>query len=226
MKASVHRAAGRARARAATAPAPAGAARESSAERILEESIALFAERGYRGTTTRAVASAAGVNVATLAYHFGDKEGLYRAALAQLYRRVLALEPVVELDGGTEERIEQLTRLVFRFMRAHTREIRLLQRHVLEHGLLPSPVRESWSPQLFARAEQLWDALRLPKGPSWRLDLLALSYLFARSAIADAADVAPAVGNADPHGAVEDHLCEVTRRILLGGAVRPRRRAD
>lgn len=40
-----------------------------------------FARSGYEGATTRQVASRAGVNVATLHYHFGNKEGLYWAVL-------------------------------------------------------------------------------------------------------------------------------------------------
>src|SRR5215471_9035244 len=128
--------------------------RASSRERILDASIAVFADEGYAGASTRALAAAAKVNIATLAYHFGGKEGLYRAAIARLYERLLRLEPAFALDGPPRARVEVLVRLIYRFMREHRKEIRLLQRHVLDHGgLLPKPVRERYGPELFARAE-------------------------------------------------------------------------
>jgi AcrR family transcriptional regulator len=48
---------------------------------ILSAAEQSFAESGFVGATTRQVAARAGVNVATLHYHFGNKERLYRAVL-------------------------------------------------------------------------------------------------------------------------------------------------
>src|ERR671910_2414728 len=48
---------------------------------ILNAARHLFAERGYRDTTMRAVARAAGVDVALVAYYFGNKEGLFAESM-------------------------------------------------------------------------------------------------------------------------------------------------
>lgn len=46
--------------------------------RLLVAAGPVFAARGYDGATVRDICSAAGVNIASVGYHFGDKLGLYR----------------------------------------------------------------------------------------------------------------------------------------------------
>ena len=45
--------------------------------RILDAAECLFVEHGYAATSLRAIASAAGVNLAATHYHFGSKQGLF-----------------------------------------------------------------------------------------------------------------------------------------------------
>ncbi len=49
-------------------------------DRILAVAQELFADHGYAATSTRAIAQAAGVNLAQLHYYFGAKKDLYKAA--------------------------------------------------------------------------------------------------------------------------------------------------
>ena len=60
-------------------PAETGDARA----RLLQAAIRLFAHQGYAKTSTRELAEVAQVNVAAISYYFGDKAGLYRAALLE-----------------------------------------------------------------------------------------------------------------------------------------------
>ncbi len=52
-------------------------------ERLLGAALRLFAEKGYGKTSTREIAGAAGVNIASISYYFGDKAGLYRAVFME-----------------------------------------------------------------------------------------------------------------------------------------------
>jgi TetR/AcrR family transcriptional regulator, regulator of cefoperazone and chloramphenicol sensitivity len=51
--------------------------------RLLHTAVHLFAEKGFANTSTRELATAAGVNIAAISYYFGDKAGLYRAAYTE-----------------------------------------------------------------------------------------------------------------------------------------------
>ncbi|EGU47463.1 TetR family transcriptional regulator [Vibrio ichthyoenteri ATCC 700023] len=52
-------------------------------EKILDVAEALFAEQGFNATSLRTITSKAGVNLAAVNYHFGDKKTLVRAVLGR-----------------------------------------------------------------------------------------------------------------------------------------------
>jgi AcrR family transcriptional regulator len=67
-------------------PLPAIGGRMAGEERrlqILRVAVSLFAHNGFRGTTTKEIARAAGVSEAMVFRHFATKEELYTAILAQ-----------------------------------------------------------------------------------------------------------------------------------------------
>jgi AcrR family transcriptional regulator len=54
-----------------------------SRQRLVLAAMRLFAEQGFARTSTREIALAAGTNIASISYYFGDKAGLYRAAFTE-----------------------------------------------------------------------------------------------------------------------------------------------
>ena len=63
----------------------------STKERILDVAERLFADRGFPATPLRDITSEAGVNLASVNYHFGSKEALLAAVLERRLRPVNAL---------------------------------------------------------------------------------------------------------------------------------------
>jgi AcrR family transcriptional regulator len=46
---------------------------------LIQAALRLFGQKGFEGTSTREIATAAGANIGSIAYHFGGKEGLHTA---------------------------------------------------------------------------------------------------------------------------------------------------
>ncbi|MFB6345503.1 MAG: TetR/AcrR family transcriptional regulator [bacterium] len=52
--------------------------KQQTRDELLETALDLFAQQGYRSTTVAQICDEADVNIASVNYHFGSKEGLYR----------------------------------------------------------------------------------------------------------------------------------------------------
>jgi AcrR family transcriptional regulator len=73
-------------------------------QQILKAAVALFADRGYDGTSIRSIVAKARVNQAAINYHFKGKEGLYFEVLK------VAFEGYLRLDNFDPERLKDLPR--------------------------------------------------------------------------------------------------------------------
>ena len=93
---------------------------------ILDAAIEEFAQHGFRGTTTRRLASAAGVSEATLYLHFPTKRALYRAILQDKVRGEDSV--LAELTAGeTRPLRDTLLRVASAALRRHKRHRTLLR---------------------------------------------------------------------------------------------------
>ena len=95
--------------------ARAGKARDSgdTKERLLDAAERLLAERGFEGTSLRAVTQAAGTSVSAAHYHFGSKEELLRATLLRRVepmnqRRLACLDDLEDAAGGAPLSVEAI----------------------------------------------------------------------------------------------------------------------
>lgn len=80
---------------------------ERTRRRILDVALGMFAERGYDGTTMRAIAAEAGVSVGNAYYYFKSKEHLIQGFYEQATMRHAEITPkVLEGRQTLAERIE------------------------------------------------------------------------------------------------------------------------
>ncbi|MEV7521229.1 TetR family transcriptional regulator [Streptomyces sp. NPDC091371] len=111
-------------------------------ESIVSAARVLFLERGYRGTTLRAVAAAAGVDAALISYHFGSKKGLFADVMQVQCANALAVDEVLGGDpaGLPGRLIDAVTGLWedagFRRLTLQGGEAAEVLREYLEHELL------------------------------------------------------------------------------------------
>jgi AcrR family transcriptional regulator len=80
---------------------------------VMDAAEALFAEQGFDATSMRAITTAAGVNLASVNYHFRTKEGLLDAILARRLtplneQRKIMLQKVLEEAGEQPPPLEKL----------------------------------------------------------------------------------------------------------------------
>jgi AcrR family transcriptional regulator len=88
--------------------------------RLLAAGVAAFGAKGFHGTTTRDIASAAGMSPAALYVHHRSKEELLYLISVEGHQRILAL--VREVIGATDGPTDQIRELAYRFARRHARE--------------------------------------------------------------------------------------------------------
>jgi len=85
--------------------------------RLARAALDAFAVRGFHGTTTRDISTAAGMSPAALYVHHRSKEELLHELARVGHERVLAM--VRESVATSDDPVEQLARLVEDFVRDH-----------------------------------------------------------------------------------------------------------
>ncbi len=71
--------------------------------RLLEAAGEEFAEKGFDGATVRVICDRAGMNLAAVNYHFGDKEQLYEQAVLHAHRCGPGMPPAEDANVSPAE---------------------------------------------------------------------------------------------------------------------------
>ena len=139
------------------------ASRQSRAS-LIEAGLHLFGRHGFSGTSTRALAQRAGTNVASIAYHFGSKEGLREACARTVAERIIgALGPATpEAPPSPAEAADQIERAVRALVRLivaapEARDmVAFLLREVMERGAVADLIYAEFIEEKHRQFSTLW----------------------------------------------------------------------
>ena len=129
-----------------SAPVKPSGQKAQTQERIVGAAMALFASRGYEGTSIAAIAEQAGVSRSAVFWHFGDKEGLFREA----FRRMLGpffSEIAAGLRGvPPRQRVLEILAKYERVVDENEPTIRSIVRWLLESEILRKTLQDALFP--------------------------------------------------------------------------------
>ncbi len=114
--------------------------RPDARERLLAAAVEAFAAKGFHGTTTRDIASAAGMSPAALYVHHRSKEDLLHLISRNGHERTLAL--LREAAATSDDPVEQLRAVMLAFTVQHAREHTTARVVNYELAALSPPHRE------------------------------------------------------------------------------------
>ena len=116
-------------------------AAETSKKAILDAAEALFAEKGYDGTSLQEICDRAGVTRGLPNYFFGSKEELYRSVLERTFALTLTRELLMFLreqahrpGARLDESLSVVIERIFDFLVTHPTFIRLTEWEALNGG--------------------------------------------------------------------------------------------
>lgn len=118
-------------------------------QRLLDAAVEVFAEIGYKATSTRNIAQRASVHHPLIAYHFRSKEELWRAAAERIFGQLqAALEDAMEntVDGSRKSR---MAALIQAYVTYATRQP-AMHRFIVVESARPSP-RLDWLVRRYLR---------------------------------------------------------------------------
>ena len=122
-------------------------------DRVLQVAQALFAERGYRGTSLRDIAKRIGIKAPSLLHHFPSKQQLYLAVLDKMFE---SLEDAANaIAWGRERPQERMRKAVadaIDFIASHPDFVRIMWKEMADESGVGRQVLKRRLPPLFSIA--------------------------------------------------------------------------
>jgi TetR/AcrR family transcriptional regulator len=122
-------------------------------ERVLQVSQALFAERGYSGTSLRDIAKRIGIKAPSLLHHFPSKQQLYLAVLDKMFESLEdAANAIAWGRGSRQERMRQAVADAIDFIAGRPDFVRIMWKEMADESGVGRQVLKRRLPPLFSTA--------------------------------------------------------------------------
>ena len=126
-------------------------------DELLAIAAKLFAERGFKNTTVRDIADAAGILSGSLYHHFDSKESMVDEILSTFQEELFAsYDAVLASDVDARTKIDQAVRLSFQAIDQHPFEVAIFQNEADYLGTFP---RFGYLAERNAQSRQVWVTL-------------------------------------------------------------------
>ena len=122
-------------------------------DRVLQVAQALFAERGYRGTSLRDIAKKIGIKAPSLLHHFPSKQQLYLAVLDRMFESIEdAANAVAWGRENPQERMRQAVTDVIDYVARRPDFVRIMWKEMADESGVGRQVLKRRLPPLFSTA--------------------------------------------------------------------------
>jgi AcrR family transcriptional regulator len=177
-------------------------------ERLLAAAIEEFSARGLAGGRVDRIAAAAAANKRAIYDYFGDKEGLFDAAVTRVVGDLIEANPLLEDD------LPEYAGRLFDYLHSHPQAVRLTSWWRLERPQLTTGLQQDWVAHLRALGAR-------PTGQIDPPDLVVFTIGLANAWFLSASELLPAAGEDpdDPRrlAAHRAMVVEATRRLSESG---------
>jgi TetR/AcrR family transcriptional regulator, cholesterol catabolism regulator len=185
----------------------------SRRDQLLAIAAGLFAEKGFKNTTVRDIADAAGILSGSLYHHFDSKESMVDEILQTFQTELFAAyDEVLASNDDARTKIERAVRLSFEAIDRHRHEVAIFQNEADYLGGFP---RFAYLAERNAQSRNVWMTL-LTEGVETgvlRADLdVTLTYRFIRDTVWVAVRWYRPDGSLSPDAIADQYLT-----ILLDG---------
>ena len=131
-----------------------GSARSERRAHLVVLAGELFAQKGYRATTVREIADAAGILSGSLYHHFDSKESIGDEILSNFINEVLAdYRGAVASAASPRAAIEQIVRSTSRTLARHRAALAMLQN---DWSYFAAQPRFAYLPKALREIERIW----------------------------------------------------------------------